>query len=79
MSYLHGKSPLEISDKEVLSLVKEGIQDGWNQINESSEQLDEFLQSAFTKDAAPTEKTLAYTNTLRKKLEILKRTLKPSL
>ena len=79
MSYLHDKSPLEISDKEVLSLVKEGIQDGWNQINESSEQLDEFLQSAFTKDAAPTEKTLAYTNTLRKKLEILKRTLKPSL
>jgi hypothetical protein len=77
MSTYSGKSPLEMSDEEVLALVQEGILEGWSQIHESADSLDEFLQAAFTEGEDPAEKTLAYTNTVSKKLEILKRTLIP--
>jgi len=78
MSTYSGKSPLEMSDKEVLALVQEGVLQGWSQIHENADNLDEFLQAAFTEGEDPTEKTQAYTNTVSKKLDILKRTLIPS-
>ena len=79
MSSSLGKSPLEMSDEAMLSLVQEGVLQGWSQIHENADNLNGFLQSAFTEDENPTKKTLAYTNTVAKKLEILKRTLKPTL
>jgi hypothetical protein len=62
----------------MLSTVTEGVLLGWNQVSEHIDSLQTLLGAPITEGVDPTENTLAYMETVSKKLGILKGIDKPS-
>ena len=72
-----GETLVTLSDEEMLAIINEGVKLGWSQVTDTIDSLQEFLKSPITEGADPTENTLAYMDTVSKKLDILKNIKKP--
>ena len=70
---------LTLSDEELHSTIRKGVLDGWSQVCENVDALQEFLKAPLTQGAGPEEHTLAYLDLVSKKLHILKAAPKPRL
>ena len=77
-SNFSSESLFTMSEEEMISVVTEGVLLGWNQVNEHTDALQKILAKPITAGETPTEDTLAFMDTVSKKLALLKDVEKPN-